>query len=71
MAELSQHLKGFCENERLWLEESMNRVRGSEELLGWEEPHRMCEFMNARQEWVQPSAGKDRLCNSYHEMMSI
>jgi hypothetical protein len=49
----------------------MKRVRGYEELLGWEEPHRMCGFMNAWQECVRPSAGKDILCNSYHEMMSI
>jgi len=36
-----------------------------------EEPYKLRGSMKARQECVGPRAGKDRLCISYNEMMSI
>jgi hypothetical protein len=65
------HLKGILEIERFRLEEHRKRVKGYERIPGHDKPHKLRGSMNARQECVRPRAGKDRLCISYNEMMSI
>jgi len=49
----------------------MKMVRGCTGVLGCEKQHKVRGSMKARQEYVQPSAKKGKLCISYNEMMSI
>jgi len=70
---LSRHPKRIHEKERFWLEERWERVRGCDRLPGREEPHKLRGSMKARQECVEPRAGKDRVCISLYddEIVSI
>jgi len=70
-AELSQYRERIRNNEQLWREEYRKRVRGHDGVLGCEEPHKLRRYNKAWQECLQTSVGKDRLCISYNEMMSI
>jgi len=70
-AELPRHPKGIRQNEQFWFEEGGKRVREYEGIPGCEEPHKLRGSMKARQECMPPRAGKDRLCISFNEMMSI
>jgi len=46
-------------------------MRGYEGIPGHDEPHILRGSTKARQECMRPRAGKDRVCISYIEMMSI
>ena len=46
-------------------------VREYEGIPGHDEPHKLRGSTKARQECMRPSAGKDRMCILYIEMMSI
>jgi hypothetical protein len=61
------HPMELCEKER------RKRVRRSDRLPGHGEPHKLPGSMNARQEYMEPRAGKDRVCISLYdnEIMSI
>jgi len=68
---LMWHPKGIREKDRFWLKEYRKRVRGYEGIPGHDELHKLRGSMNAWQECMGPRAGKDRVCISYNEMMSI
>jgi len=61
---LSRHPMGIRGKEQFWLKDVIG-------LPGREEPHKLRGSMKARQECMGPRAGKDGVCISYHEMMSI
>ena len=65
------HPKGIFEKELFWLEEHRNRVRHYERMPGHHEPHTLCGSKKALQECMRLRAGKDRVCISYNEMISI
>ena len=60
--ELVQLPKEICQEEKFWREECRKKVCRDGRVPGDEEPHLVCESMNARQECLGPRAGKDRLC---------
>jgi hypothetical protein len=68
---LAWHPKGIPEKEQFCLKPCMKRVSGYATIPGHDELHKLHESMNARQEYMRHRAGKDRVCISYNEMMSI
>jgi len=69
--QLLWHLKGIGTKEQFWHEKHRKMVREYEGVLSCEEPHKLCGSMKAGQKCVGQRAGKDRLCISYNEMISI
>jgi hypothetical protein len=55
----------------LYFADGSKRVRGYEGVHGHEQPHKLSWSMKAQQECIGPTAGIDRLCILYHEMISI
>jgi len=68
---LWQHLKGIHEKQQFKLEDYMKRVSRCDRVLSHDKPQTLCGSVKAWQECMVPSAGKDRVCISYNEIMSI
>jgi len=68
---LACHPKGIREKKQSWLKECRKRVSGYNGIPGHDELHKLHGSPNARQEYMRRRAGKDGVCISYHEMMSI
>jgi len=69
--QLTWHPMAVREKEQFWLEKHRKRVRGYEWLTGHDEPQKLHGSPNAQQECMRTTAGIQRVCISYIEMMSI
>ena len=65
------HPKGIRVKEQFCLKEHRKRVSGYEGIPGYDELQKLHGSLNAWQEYMRRRAGKDRVCISYNEMMSI
>jgi len=65
------HPSGICETEQFCLKERRKRVSGYEGIPGYDELHKLHGSINNWQEYMRRRGGKDRVCISYNEMMSV
>jgi len=63
--------KGIREKDMFCLKECRKWVSGYERIPCYNELHKLHGYINAWQEYMRQRAGRDRVCISYNEMMSI